>query len=407
MQNVPKAFVLGDLDLVRAIGESGVPVVLFANVDDDPAARSRYVKRAHRLPDPDQDPDAAIALILQAAAEEPVPPVIFPQGDADLLLVSRRRAELAPHARLLLPEHGLVEDAVDKLRFCKLAARRDLPVPKTCILPPFGDRGDVASWDRFPAIVKPALRSGWFGSSLAKRAGGARKALRIEDRRALDDLLPALYAHDLPLLLQESVEGGEENVVSYHAYARAGGEVVGEFTGRKVRTWSRTHGISTCVEITDDPQVRDLGRDVLAKLSFSGVVKLDFKRCPRTGRLFLLEMNPRFNLWHWPGAVAGVNLPRLVYDDLLVPGSAKAGRARPGVRFVALREDLRAFREYRAAGDLDGPSWLRSVATAEACRELRASDPLPGLFALTSSLGRAAGKLWGRLAASTDTEGSK
>jgi hypothetical protein len=50
---------------------------------------------------------------------------------------------------------------------------------------------------------------------------------------------------------------------------------------------------------------------VLARLGVPGVAKLDFKR-DDPGRLHLLEINARFNLWHDPGAVAGVNLPATV-----------------------------------------------------------------------------------------------
>jgi D-aspartate ligase len=50
---------------------------------------------------------------------------------------------------------------------------------------------------------------------------------------------------------------------------------------------------------------------VLARLGVRGVAKLDIKRDDR-GRLHLLEINPRSNLWHDPGAVAGVNLPAMV-----------------------------------------------------------------------------------------------
>ena len=46
----------------------------------------------------------------------------------------------------------------------------------------------------------------------------------------------------------------------------------------------------------------------MAALGLRGVAKLDFKRTA-AGELVLLEVNPRFNLWHLPGAVAGVNLP--------------------------------------------------------------------------------------------------
>jgi D-aspartate ligase len=89
------------------------------------------------------------------------------------------------------------------------------------------------------------------------------------------------------------------------------GAIVGEFTGRKIRTFPRDYGHSTAVEIVSLPDVAEVGRDVVARLGVRGVAKLDFKRDDH-GRLHLLEINPRFNLWHHPDAVAGVNLPAMV-----------------------------------------------------------------------------------------------
>ena len=51
------------------------------------------------------------------------------------------------------------------------------------------------------------------------------------------------------------------------------------------------------------------------------------------GRLHLLEVNPRFNLWHHPAAVAGVNLPALVHADL-------TGAPRPSGRRATRRVDV-------------------------------------------------------------------
>ena len=93
-------------------------------------------------------------------------------------------------------------------------------------------------------------------------------------------------------LIQASVEGGEENILSYHAYVRPSGEIVAEFTGRKIRTAPKVYGRSTYVEITDDREVRDLGRATVAKLGFSGVLKIDFKRDRRDNRLYMLEIIP-------------------------------------------------------------------------------------------------------------------
>ena len=129
-------------------------------------------------------------------------------------------------------------------------------------------------------------------------------------------LVPRLAAGDVAVALQELVPGPETAIESYHVYVGAQGETVGEFTGRKIRTVPAAYGHSTALQITEAADVAALGRELVRRLGLRGVAKLDFKRAP-SGELFLLEINARFNLWHHPGAVAGVNLPALVYGDLV------------------------------------------------------------------------------------------
>jgi predicted ATP-grasp superfamily ATP-dependent carboligase len=200
--------------------------------------------------------------------------------------------------------------------------------------------------------------------------------------------LPAVRGYHADFLLQESVEGGEERIVSYHAYVREGGEIAGELTGRKVRTYPRTHGLSTHVEITDDVEVRLAGRRVLRQTGFHGVVKLDFKRDSRDGRLWLLELNPRFTLWNHPGAVAGVDLPRLVYDDLTGGPRRVAGPARAGVRWMLVRADLKAAREAHTAGEGSLLRWGWELATASIREDLMLTDPMPSIHDLADVLRR-------------------
>ncbi len=136
----------------------------------------------------------------------------------------------------------------------------------------------------------------------------------------------------MDLLAQEMIPGPETKIESYHCYVDEKGTVVGEYTGRKIRTYPEALGHSTALTITNADDVAKLGRELVAKLNFSGVAKFDFKRAP-DGQLHLLEVNPRYNLWHYVGAVAGVNLPALVYGDLLgLPGRRRSGPgpARPG-----------------------------------------------------------------------------
>jgi len=383
------ACVMGDLSLVRCLGRRGIPVVLAADDVHGTTTHSRYVREVIEV-SAGGAPELALQRLCDFAASCRDAPVLFYQGDDDLLFISRRRDPLAARFRFVLPTAELVEDMVDKVRFTALAERTGLPVPRTLVLlrgesPPSA----VASWNWFPAVLKPAHRHGWFGSPLhAEFVGDARKAIRVGDRGELERCLPALRRYHADFLLQQAVEGGEERIVSYHAYVRRDGQVAGEFTGRKVRTLPRVYGLSTCVEITDDAEVRATGRRVLESLGFTGVVKLDFKRDARDGRLWLLEMNPRFTLWNHPGAQAGVDLPLLVYDDLTGAPRRAASPARAGVRWMAVRSDLRSALSARAAGDGSLLRWVWELATSSVREDLMLTDPMPTIHDLSGMVAR-------------------
>jgi D-aspartate ligase len=391
MDNSTLACVIGDLSLIRAIGRARIPIAaVLTSKEYGYFAQSRYVKQTLFTPDPAIDPTGVVRELVQFGRAQRERPVLYFGGDFDLLMVSRHRDALSPWFRFHLPPAEMVENLVDKTRFAALAARLGLPTPPTHVIELGTATRDLklAQWSHFPCILKPSLRDHWFGQSLNdQQIGLTQKAIRVESKAELAALLPALEKVPSDFILQALIEGGEERIVSYHAYVREGA-VIADFTGRKVRTTPRSYGFSSYVEITSEDRVRQLGREVLEVLGFNGVVKLDFKEDPHGAALHLLEANPRFNLWHHPGAIAGVNLPLLVYRDLLEPGSVQADavRARPGVRWMSAALDLSAFSQYRAAGEVSALSWLFDFASAEIVEDLCWRDPLPGLLRLAHRL---------------------
>jgi predicted ATP-grasp superfamily ATP-dependent carboligase len=382
---------MGGLSIIRALGRAGVPVacVVTSETKDQPSL-SRYVRRTLKAPSAAANPDGLVAELLRFSSSISTPstrPVLYVDNDDDLLFLSRNRDHLARHYRFALPSAELLEDLVDKRRFAALAARENLPTPETHVIAQGTATRDprVQSWSHYPCIVKPGLRNHWFGSRFAHHViAGTQKAICLKSHAELQAIATALESHPSDFILQPLIEGGEDHMVSYHAFV-SNGVVIADFTGRKVRTAPREYGFSTYVQITDDERVRDIGREVVARLGFHGVIKLDFKEDERDGRLYLLEANPRFNLWHHPGAIAGVNLPALVYADLVSPGSARpeARPLRPGVRWMWALADLQA---YRATGELDALRWLREFAGAHVVEDLCWSDPLPNVARLVGRL---------------------
>jgi predicted ATP-grasp superfamily ATP-dependent carboligase len=363
------AVLVGDDDMVRALGLAGLRCLLVAQPSN--AARwSRFVTGVLDV----RRADLADALVAHAHAQGE-PPVLFLQDDDALRFADRHRERLSSAFRLALAPAELLGDLLDKPRFQALASDLGLPVPRAVRVN--GTTPAELADLRPPLLVKPAQRDGdWMSTT-----GGA-KAMAVADQAAWARMHPKLAGLGGDLLVQEQVPGGEERIESYHAYVGAGGETLGEFTGRKLRTWPSHFGASTALVTTDAADVRELGRSVVERLGLRGPLKADFKRGP-DGELWLLEVNPRFTLWAHLGAVAGVNLAAIAHADLTGRRPAPCGPARPGVSWCHPALDAAAVREQ--GGSIR--RWAGFALRCDARSGTQLDDPLPVL----------AGKLWPRL----------
>ena len=368
MPTPPRSVVMGDIDLVRALGLAGITSA-YVGPPDASARFSRHVSAVVRWTDPWTGQDGLVARLLELGRTEPGPLVLYPQTDAALLLVSRHREELGAVFRFVLAEAELTEQLVDKGSFHELAARLGLPVPPSVSLRAEPGTSAPSLELPFPVLVKPFTRAvDW------DTAGGEGKALEVRGEAEWASLWQRCSALGMQVIVQQLVPGPETSIESYHAYIDGAGSIAGEFTGRKIRTFPPRFGFSTAVEITDLPDVAELGRDVLARLGLTGVAKVDFKR-DAAGALHLLEVNPRYTLWHYPAALSGVNIPALVHADLSGLARPEGRRATRSVAWCKPLSDLRAAR----AEGMSTLAWLRWVRRCQALSGLSRDDPLPFL----------------------------
>ena len=251
----PIACVLGEIDLVRALALAGIRSAVIAR-PSYPARYSRAAVPAFEWIDPWKEPTVLVERLLEFGRAQPEPPVFFYDGDADLLLLSRHRELLAEAFRFVVAEAELVETLVDKARFQALAEELELPVPAALRLSAAKEPASAVDLP-FPIVVKPLTRQ----NESWKPVAGA-KAIHVDSPAELSAVWPRLAETVPDVLVQEAVLGPESSVESYHAYIDADGEIAGEFTGRKLRTYPRRYGYSTAVTITQSDEVTELGREI-------------------------------------------------------------------------------------------------------------------------------------------------
>jgi D-aspartate ligase len=375
MHDVP-ALVLGDLTIVRPLVLAGVPVIVATSDPNDVTIRSRYVREHLELPPIRGNHDNDAARELGAAGARYASrfgrklPLLY-GSDAHLAMLLRHRRELSKSLLFSLNDETLAHRLLDKQRFGALCEGAGVRVPRT--LRP----GEDVRVLRPPLIVKPKTKH---EALQIKRAmfGGCGKALTFPSAEALLSH-PAFQAFAPGLLVQEYVEADEAGQRSFHGFAADDGRVLRAFCGRKIRSYPLTTGESSLIELVVDPELDAAGRDVVRKLGLRGAFKIDFVRAT-DGILYVLEVNARFTLWNYLGAVHGVNIPKVAYDYLL-EGGVPPGRGsyQPKYRWLNLYRDYQAFCEHRRR-DLSFAEWLRSTTDSRNVYELFSwRDPMPWL----------------------------
>jgi predicted ATP-grasp superfamily ATP-dependent carboligase len=360
---------LGGLEVVRALGLARIPVVIASSERRTPSMASRYCAGAIELPPIARREEFVSALAeagrrlgpVEAGGRLGCKPPLFYDNDDRLALVQEYRAALEPHFSLLLNDPQLADALIHKERFQALAEFLGLPVPRRI-------GWEALEAEAGPVLVKPKSRTAWDNSLVRLQlfAGAGKARVFASGREAAADRLVRSLAPQLAF--QEYIPGGDDEIWSFHGFAAPGGEVLEWFVGRKIRTYPAGTGDSSYLRLERNKRLVKIGREVAARLRIAGIFKMDFK-----GR-HLLEVNTRFNLWHYVGAKNGVNLPEVAYQYLVYGHRPIHGEAQTRYRWLSLRYDKRAYRQY----GLSRWQWLASLLEAPKVYELFSwSDPMP------------------------------
>jgi predicted ATP-grasp superfamily ATP-dependent carboligase len=369
------ALVLGSdyraLGVVRSLGRRGVPVRVLASGDDRLACFSRYAGETVEWP---ANEEVQLELLERLAADGGHVWALFPSADESAELVARHHERLGQMFALTTPPWEVLRWAHDKRLTHELALRAGVDYPLTIY--PQSRRELEEAELRFPLILKPAVKE-------ELNALTAAKAWRADDRETLlrrYDEAVALVDPEV-LVVQELVHGGGEGQLSYAALAESG-RVLCSLTARRTRQYPADFGrASTFVETADYPALEEPSRGLIAASGFTGLIEIEYKVDAPTGRLLLLDVNPRVWGWHSLCARAGVDFPWLLWLALRGERLPET-HARPGVRWLRLSTDLPTSLKEVARARLRVRDLVFSVVRPHEGAIFTRDDPRPGLVEL-------------------------
>ena len=278
-----------------------------------------------------------------------------------------------------MPTKPVLDVCSQKNKFNKMAEGLSVDYPKSIIVQKMQDL-DALYRIKPPYVLKPDKTSNQ-GAISKIAAIRTQKALIARSNDQVVEFAELLLKRDVDFIVQELVAGGEQNIFSYHAFNDEQFRPLGSFVGRKIRTYPSFGGRSTCVTLINDEEVSETGRRIAAEIGIAGPIKLDFKRDAQSGKLYIIEANPRFTLWNHLGAECGVNLALVAYQYLSEVPVSEYHSYRTDRHWITFADDLRSHME-RHSGRL----W--SVASYPFQRKNAVShvfalnDPLPFLVAM-------------------------
>jgi D-aspartate ligase len=355
------------LGIVRSLGRHGIPVWVMVD-EHHLAASSRYARRSFGWPEGcDED---HVRRLLELCAEHGLDGwALFPTADETAAFVARRHAQLAEHFTLTTAPWDEFRWAYDKRLSNELADQLGIDHPRTWR--PAG-HDELRSIDIvFPAILKPAYKSTLNHFTMAK-------AWPVNDHEELLAKYDEACSYTTPdaIMVQEIIPGGGTTQLSFGALASEG-RVIASITAQRTRQYPMDFGrASTFVETVDDDEVATEARRLIRATRLTGLIEVEFKRDPRTGRLQLLDINPRVWGWHTLGQRAGIDFSYLMWRHAFNLPIAESS-ARPGVRWVRGMTDFPTVLKEVWGRRLSLGDYLKSVRPGVESSVLALDDPLP------------------------------
>lgn len=356
------------LGVLRTLARKNIPIILLDS-DHCISKYSRFKKNFIKSPHLAETESYRDFLIDLATRENINGWVIFPNSDEAVYVLSRYKEVLENYYRIPTPCWEVIRNVYIKKETYKVAENNGIPVPKVYNTNSLEEL--VESDIEYPLVIKPSIRDHFYNKIKIK-------AFRINNKEEFIKTYQRVRNVIDPeeILVQDFIPGGPKNLYSFCPFFKDGKVVTG-VAGRDICQHPMDFGhASTYVELVDIPELKSLAEKFLGLIDYYGIAEVEFMQDPRDHQYKLIEVNPRVWGWHTIAIAAGVDLPYLLYQDMIgeeieVPTSLKQ------VKWVRLTTDLPTVFLEIAKGRMKLRNYVASMKGKKQDAVLSLDDPLP------------------------------
>lgn len=361
------------LGAARTFARKGIPVILLDH--DWCIGRYSNMKTAFYKSPPVSDQEAYLGFLTDLSRKQQVHGwVILPNSDEGVFLLSKNKKILEGIFRVPTPDWNVIEKVYVKKSTYQLASRHGIPTPRTWYPKDIRELMDLDV--TYPLIIKPSIRDHFYTKT-------KKKALLIKSRADLEKTYDAVtHVIDASeVLIQDYVPGGPQNLYSCCPFFK-NGRILASITARRTRQHPMDFGhASTFVEMVDVPELTPITERFLALIDYYGICEVEFMQDPRDRTYKMIEVNPRLWGWHSLAIAAGVDLPYLLYQDMLGEEIALPGAGK-NIKWVRMTTDVPTVVSEMLKGRLGVREYVSSMKGEKEFSVYSSKDPLPCLMEL-------------------------
>lgn len=300
------------LGIARSLGSRGVSVIGLSSKRGVYGNYTRYAK-VNQSPDSREAPEELLAYLLAMGPELGAKGILFPTRDDDLVFLNRYRRELEPYYVPVIPSEGALDTCLDKWETFRCAENAAVSTPRSWRIESPEQLADCLREEiAFPCVLKPLSSYHWRKGRNWERVG-SRKAICVASSEELRKEYESIAGAERRALLQELVQGGDDQLLVAACYLDPESRPVASFTCQKLLQSPEGFGTGFIVQTVKKPEILPDAFRLLQAMRFTGIAEVEFKRDSRTQQYKLIEVNPRPWDQHRLGQSCGVDLIYIAY----------------------------------------------------------------------------------------------